>query len=206
MLARTASFCHGRAGHFDMFDQASKNHKIVKSENSELSEIEFSVNSHTKLLSLCHNGAKHRGLRCAMRTAYQNPCLTLSVASAYQLPSGTHFILGSDFHTRAQGAKRTRLEPIINFSFDIFIVTRGESRVAGESRKSCALGCGRALLWNALPVARRALGVRWIKGFGLSSSVKKSLSRKFFFFKFRKTLDNTLSALHLIADILFSKI
>lgn len=22
MLARTASFCHGRAGHFDMFDQA----------------------------------------------------------------------------------------------------------------------------------------------------------------------------------------
>ena len=24
-----------------------------------------------------------------------------------------------------------------------------------------ALGCGRALLWNALPVARRALGARW---------------------------------------------
>ena len=38
---------------------------------------------------------------------------------------------------------------------------KGESRVAGESRKSCALGCGRALLWNALPVARRALGARW---------------------------------------------
>ena len=39
--------------------------------------------------------------------------------------------------------------------------TWGESRVAGGSRKSCALGCGRALLWNALPVARRALGARW---------------------------------------------
>ena len=25
----------------------------------------------------------------------------------------------------------------------------------------CALGCGRALLWNALPVARAALGARW---------------------------------------------
>ena len=30
----------------------------------------------------------------------------------------------------------------------------------GESRNLCALGCGRALLWKALPVARRALGAR----------------------------------------------
>ena len=41
------------------------------------------------------------------------------------------------------------------------ILYKGERRVAGESRKSCALGCGRALLWNALPVARAALGARW---------------------------------------------
>ena len=36
----------------------------------------------------------------------------------------------------------------------------GESRVAGVSCKSCALGCGRALLWNALPVARAVLAAR----------------------------------------------
>ena len=76
----------------------------------------------------------------------------------------------------------------------LVIVTRG------ESRKSCALGCGRALLWNALPVARRALGARWKdptpeldKTFGhcpLCQSLKKVIS-----FIYRKGLDNTLSAI-----------
>jgi hypothetical protein len=47
-----------------------------------------------------------------------------------------------------------------NFAIKLKL-NKGESRVAGESRKSCALGCGRALLWNALPVARAALGARW---------------------------------------------
>ena len=66
------------------------------------------------------------------------------------------------------------------FRYDISVIsTRGESRVAGESRKSCALGCGRALLWNALPVARAALGARWkdptpelVKSSAIVNSVK----------------------------------
>ena len=103
------------------------------------------------------------------------------------------------------------------FRYDISVIsTRGESRVAGESRKSCALGCGRALLWNALPVARAALGARWkdptpelVKSWHcqLCQSLKKVIS-----FIYHKGLGNTLSvafyffAGHLILDILFSKI
>ena len=65
----------------------------------------------------------------------------------------------------------------------------------GESRKSCALGCGRALLWNALPVARAALGARWkdptpelVKSFVNFVKVLK----KRYFYKSKKAPRNTL--------------
>ena len=57
---------------------------------------------------------------------------------------------------------------------DIYHTIPYQSRVAGESRKSCELGCGRALLWNALPVARRALGARWMAELSACASSAQS--------------------------------
>ena len=98
---------------------------------------------------------------------------------------------------------------IIETFTDLFCynITRGESRVAGESRKSCALGCGRALLWNALPVARAALGARWkdptpelVKSFVNSVKVLKSD-----IFLNQQAPRNTLFPFHLAWYILIFK-
>ena len=71
------------------------------------------------------------------------------------VPSPSLSLLHSSSRTVAtipgRGARRVVIVSIEKIVLFYFYTSRGDLK----SRKSCALGCGRALLWNALPVARR---------------------------------------------------
>ena len=112
---------------------------------------------------------KQNPKRKKKKKRFQTKKLPISSNYSSNSPSRLTCIHGSETQNQSKSNMYMYKKSILNI-----YLTRGESRVADESRKSCALGCGRALLWTGtpcqLPAQRWELAVKTQR----QSSIKSS--------------------------------